>query len=80
MGLAMADYVADTAAAMLKALRAAELSSHPLAVGLADALDELAHRVNWESGDPELMVLAIAAELEGQALSQPPTQPTTDPC
>lgn len=40
----MADPTADTAAAMLKALRAAELSDQPLAVGLADALKELMDR------------------------------------
>lgn len=40
----MADPIADTAAAMLRALRAAELSDQPLAVGLADALDELVDR------------------------------------
>ena len=45
MGLAlMADTTRDTAAAMLVALRAAELSCQPLAVGLADALDELVDR------------------------------------
>ena len=37
----MADTTADTAAAMLKALRAAELSGKPLAIGLANALHEL---------------------------------------
>ena len=44
----MADYTADTAAAMLKAVRAAELSSQPLAVGLADALEELVDRTSDE--------------------------------
>ena len=73
MGLAMADPIADTAAAMLQAVRSAQLSNQPLAVGLADALEELAHRVDWESGDPESLVFAIATELEGGALPQPPT-------
>ena len=41
MGLAMDDPTRDTAAAMLKALRSADLSNQPLAGGLADALDEL---------------------------------------
>lgn len=40
----MTDYTADTAAAMLRAVRAAELSCQPLAVGLADALEELMDR------------------------------------
>lgn len=44
MGWAMADYVADTAGAMLRAVRSTELSSQPLAVGLADALKELMDR------------------------------------
>ena len=35
---------ADTAAAMLQAIRAAETSYQPLAVGLADALDEFVDR------------------------------------
>jgi hypothetical protein len=41
MGLAMNDFTADTAAAMLKALRSADMSNQPLAVGLADALEKL---------------------------------------
>lgn len=45
MELAMADLTADTAAAMLVAVRSAQLSKQPLAVGLADALDELVERL-----------------------------------
>jgi hypothetical protein len=44
MGLAMADPTRDTAAGMLKALRSADLSNQPLAVGLADALEVLMDR------------------------------------
>lgn len=52
MGLAMADPTADptadpsadTAAAMLQAVRAADISTQPLAVGLADALEVLIDR------------------------------------
>lgn len=40
----MPDPAADTAAAMLKALRSADMSSQPLVAGLADALDELLAR------------------------------------
>ena len=40
----MTDYTARTAAAMIKALRAAEPSRQPLPVGLADALEELMDR------------------------------------
>jgi hypothetical protein len=40
----MPDPSRDTAAAMLQAVRWAELSSQPLAVGLADALEELVGR------------------------------------
>jgi hypothetical protein len=38
----------------------------PLGRGAAAAaLRAAAHNVDWESGDPKFMVLAIAAELEG---------------
>ena len=40
----MPDTTADTAAAMMNALREAELSGKPLAIGLANALDELLAR------------------------------------
>ena len=40
----MPDTTRDTAAAMLRALRAAEASSRTLAEGLADALEELLER------------------------------------
>lgn len=40
----MSDPIADTAAAMLVAVRSAQLSNQPLAVGLADALEELVDR------------------------------------
>ena len=52
----MPDYVANTAAAMLKAVRAAELSSQPLAVGLADALEELMDRDCVDYYDLEAIV------------------------
>ena len=34
---------------------------------IAAALRAVAHQVDWESGDPKFLVLAIAAELEGAA-------------
>ena len=33
---------------------------------LIAALRTVAHRVDWESGDPKFLVLALAAELEHQ--------------
>ena len=39
-----ADPTADTAAAMLQALRSADMNNQPLAEGLVDALDELLAR------------------------------------
>jgi hypothetical protein len=55
MGLAMADPTRDTAAAMIKALRSAELFHQPLAVGLADALEELIDRESEDFGTASLV-------------------------
>ena len=56
MGLAlMPDPTGDTAAAMLVALRAAELSCQPLAVGLADALKELVDR-EYNDYEPDSVI------------------------
>ena len=56
MGLApMADTTRDTAAAMLAAVRAAELSSQTLAVGLAAALKELVDR-EYEDHETVLVI------------------------
>jgi hypothetical protein len=42
-------------------------SLYPVATGFpAKALRAVAHSVDWESGDPKFLVLAIAAELDPQ--------------
>lgn len=51
----MADTTRDTAAAMLVALRAAQLSCQPLAVGLADALEELVDR-EYNDYEPDSVI------------------------